>query len=254
MIRALALTVVGIGTVWGVGAAGRWADGLTARRRAGQLVASSARTWHPRVALRRSVVTAMLPALARRVGRGRHRTAGRADADMVELLEAVARSLRSGAGLHTALAEATAAAGIHGAELGAVLRATERGTPLPVALDGWRDRADSATVGLAVAALSFGVHTGASLARAVDGAAASLRERQAIRAEVRGQAAQARSSAAVVGLAPAVFTGVATTADPAVAAFLFSSPLGWACLAVGAGLEIAGLVWMRLLVTRSGLW
>lgn len=254
MIRAVALVGVGIGTVWGVGAAGRWADGLTARRRAAQLVATSGRAWHPRASRHWSAVTARSQALVRRVGRGTHHAAGRADADMVELLEGVARSLRSGAGLHAALAEAMPSAGVHSAALGVVLRATERGTPLPVALDGWRDRSDSATVGLAVAALSFGVHTGASLARAVDGAAASLRERRAIRAEVRGQAAQARSSAAVVGLAPAVFTGVATTADPAVAAFLFSSPLGWVCLAVGAGLEVAGLVWMRLLVRRSGLW
>jgi tight adherence protein B len=120
-------------------------------------------------------------------------------------------------------------------------------------LASWRQRRPTPVVSLATAVLTFGVDTGGSLARAVDGAAATLRERLALQGEVRVLAAQARASALVVVVAPVGFTLVVAIADPRVAAFLLTTAVGWGCLIVGAGLEMACVAWMRSLVARAGV-
>jgi tight adherence protein B len=82
------------------------------------------------------------------------------------------------------------------------------------------------------------------VARAVDRTAATLRERQELRGEVRALATQARASAAVLALAPLAFAGLVATIEPAATTFLVASPVGWACLGGGLVLELVGAVWM----------
>lgn len=155
--------------------------------------------------------------------------------------------------MHQALRSVTSIAGVHTADLSGVVGQLDGGMTLVEALAGWRSRRRTPVVGLATAVLTFGVDTGGSLARAVDGAAATLRERMALQGEVRVLAAQARASAVVVGAAPVGFTVVVAVADSRVAGFLLSTPVGWLCLVVGAGLEIGCVVWMRSLVARAGV-
>src|SRR5207248_2850893 len=73
--------------------------------------------------------------------------------------------------------------GALGAELQAVATAAERGTPLVDALERWGERRPRGGVRLAVAALCLGAETGGAQARAVDGVAATLRERVAVAGE-----------------------------------------------------------------------
>ena len=68
--------------------------------------------------------------------------------------------------------------------------------------------------------------------------------------EVRALASQARASAVVIVVAPAVFAVVAALADPEVLHFLVGTPAGLACLVGGAGLDAAGGAWMRA-ITRG---
>jgi Flp pilus assembly protein TadB len=172
-------------------------------------------------------------------------------ADMVRVLDAVSRSLRAGAGVAESLRAATAVGGVHAADLAVVTGMVDAGVGLSVAVGAWRDRRPTPVVALATAVLTFGVHTGSSVARAVDGAAATLRERLALMGEVRVMASQARASALVVGAAPVVFTAVVAVADPRVAVFLFTNPAGWVCVVVGGGLEVGCVAWMRSLVARA---
>lgn len=176
-----------------------------------------------------------------------------ATADMVQVLDAMARSVRGGSGVHQALRAVIPVAGVHTADLNAVVGQLDGGMTLVDALAAWRKRRATPAVALATAVLTFGVDTGGSLARAVDGAAATLRERVALHGEVRVLAAQARASALVVGAAPVGFTVVVAVTDPRVAGFLLSTPAGWVCLVVGAGLEFGCVVWMRSLVARAGV-
>ena len=163
-------------------------------------------------------------------------------------LEAVARSLRSGASLRAAVAEAAAATdGSLGSELARVDADARRGVPLVVALDALAARLPLPGVRLAVAALTLGVETGGAQARAVDGVAATLRDRIAARAEGRALAAQTRASVWVIAISPAAFCAFAVTTDPRTARFFFRSVSGLTFLALGLVLDGAGALWMRRL-------
>ena len=163
-------------------------------------------------------------------------------------LEAVARSLRSGASLRAAMAEAAAATdGRLGAELARVDAEAQRGVPLVAALDALAARLPSPGVRLAVAALGLGVETGGAQARAVDGVATTLRDRFAATAEARALAAQTRASVWVIAVSPAAFCAFAVTTDPRTARFFFRSAPGLTFLALGLVLDGAGALWMRRL-------
>jgi len=161
-------------------------------------------------------------------------------------LDAVARSLRSGASLRQAVGEAAdAVPGPLGADLGRVDVALAHGDPLVIALDRWLSARALPGVRLAVAALSLGAEAGGASAQAVDGVAATLRTNLDVAAEVRALSSQARLSALVIALAPVAFSLLAATTDGSTASFLLRTPLGLVCLAIGLGLDAVGFLWMR---------
>lgn len=176
--------------------------------------------------------------------------AGRADrlleAALPEVLEAVARGVRSGASLRQAVEEAAAAPGLLGHDLRLVTAEVAAGVPLVTALDGWGRRRPLPGVRLAVSALGLGVETGGAHARALDGVAATVRARSAVAGEVRALSAQARLSAVVIVLAPLAFSALAAATDERTAGF-FVTPLGLACLAAGLALDALAALWMHRL-------
>lgn len=172
----------------------------------------------------------------------------RVEAALPEALEGVARSLRSGASLHLALAEAAVATPVAlGDDLRTVVDAASRGATLVSALEAWEGRRPLPGIRLAVAVLALGAETGGAHARAVDGVAETVRSRLAVGAEVRALSSQARYSGLVIALAPIGFAAVAAATDERTADFLFREPLGLACLTTGLALDgLAGL-WMHRL-------
>ena len=100
---------------------------------------------------------------------------------------------------------------------------------------------------MAVAALCLGAETGGAQARAIDGVAATLRDRLAVAGEVRALTSQTRASMLVIAAAPVAFCVFASTTDPRTSTFLFRTPVGLACLAAGISLDIVGALWMRRL-------
>lgn len=173
--------------------------------------------------------------------------AGRAvEAALPEALESMAGALRSGAGARRALTDtASATTGRLGAELDLVVADLAVGRSYEEALAGFERRWDQPGVGLAVAALLLGAEAGGSQARALDGVAEGIRARLAVAAEVDALASQARYSALVIALAPIAFAVLAAGADGGAAAFLFTTPVGLACLVVGLGLDGVGALWMH---------
>lgn len=182
----------------------------------------------------------------------RDRAWRRFDERLPDTVAAVARGLRSGASLRRALADAAAAAPepVAGA-LREVVAAAGAGTPLTTALDGWARRCPRPNVLLLVAALSLAHDTGGASAQAVDGVAATLRRRQAARAETVALATQARTSAYVLAGAPLVVCLFAVVTGGGSAQFLLGTPVGLGCLALGLALEALGAWWMVRL-TRWG--
>jgi tight adherence protein B len=168
------------------------------------------------------------------------------DAQLPELLDRLAASLRGGESASAALVALDGSLPEPLAtELRPVVEALRHGAGIQVALAGWASSpTSSAEVRLVAAALSLGTGVGGEVARAVDRTAATLRERQELRGEVRALATQARASAAVLALAPLAFAGLVATIEPAATTFLVASPVGWACLGGGLVLELVGAVWM----------
>ena len=194
-----------------------------------------------------AVVVAASLVLALGVGRGRGPR--RADALLPDLLEHVARALRSGRDLPGALAEAGATVGgAHGHEAAAVVARVERGAPLVAALRPWPEAHPRAAVGLAVAGLEVAAEAGGARARALDGIAATLRARAVVADETRALATQARASAAVMVALPVVVAALGSAADPRLARTLLGTPVGLACVAVAAVLDGVGAWWMHRVV------
>jgi tight adherence protein B len=164
---------------------------------------------------------------------------------LVAVLDDVARGVRSGSSLQQACAEASTGDGAARAGLAEVVGRADRGLPLAAAFAGWATATPSPDVRVAAAALALAASAGGPQARAVDGVAATLRERRAVAGDVGSQSAQARLSAVVVGLLPLAFLLWALATDRRTAAFLVSDRVGWLCLASGVALEAAGALWMR---------
>ena len=181
---------------------------------------------------------------------------GRADARLEQALpgalEAVARSLRSGASLRQAVEEAGRAAAsgsarVLAAELSRAAAEAAQGASLVTALEGVAARRPLPGVRLGVAALCLGAETGGAQARAVDGVAATVRERLAVAAELRALSSQARISALVIGLAPVGFGAFAAATDPRTSQFMLHTPAGLALLVAGLVLDGLGWLWMQRL-------
>jgi tight adherence protein B len=188
------------------------------------------------------VVGAVAPVVALNLLSGRRDA--RRERELPRLLEAVARSLRSGASVPVALREAASADGLAAADLAEVLADADRGRPLTEAMDRWADRRSSASVRLVVGVLTVALTSGGAPARAVDGVAATLRERAEVDREVQALATQARASAVVITVAPLAFAALGLLGDEQTADFLLRTPTGLACLAIGVGLDAAGAWWM----------
>lgn len=177
--------------------------------------------------------------------RGRQRAAQLPDA-----LDAVGAGLRAGLALAPAVEAAATVGPPLGPELAAIGAEVRAGRPLDVALARWSAGATDAATALAGAALGVAASVGGPGARAVDGAAASLRDRLAADAEAAALSTQATASAAVLTVAPVAFAVLLTSLDPTAARFLLGTPVGWTCIAVGLALDAAGAWWMAALVRR----
>lgn len=205
------------------------------------------------LALRAPVALLVLLALglAARAGlRARDRQAAARDLDreLPAVVDDVAAAMASGASLLQALVAASGQAGTLRRELGLALGRQARGLKLQEVLDDWAVHRPAAGIGLLADALALAGASGGSQVAALRSVGDTLREREALQREVGAMAAQAQLSAAVLVVTPAAFAAVVAVADHRIAAFLLASPLGWACLVAGAGLDGAGAWWMRRLV------
>ena len=173
--------------------------------------------------------------------RAGHVAAG--DERLAESCDAIARALRSGRSLSAAVVEA---ADRHGhPALAGIARAVRVGVALPKAIADVASRSCEPDVVLVVNVLAVAAEHGGSQAEAIDRAAATLRERAALRAERHAQAASARLSTRVMTVLPFAFTGFVASTDADVRDVLFRTPIGWTCLTIGVALNLAGRMWAK---------
>jgi tight adherence protein B len=174
------------------------------------------------------------------------------DRSLPVLASDLARSVRSGATLRTALGDAAVSAspGVRHA-LVRVVHASDRGVPIDEALEAWRRDRSSPGVDLLVGACRFGNEHGGDLALALDAVSAALLDAVELADETAALTAQARASAVLLVALPPVGAGLFAVVDRSVAQVLLGTPAGWACLAVGTALDLVGGVVSVGMVRRA---
>lgn len=201
-------------------------------------------------------VAAVLAVLGRRALLGGRASRGRRQERQAasEAMAVLAAELRSGRPPAVALAGAAeVATGPTAAALREAAQALGIGAP---AADVLLARAASSAVpdllqGLAVC-WEVCQGAGGSLATAVDRLEQSLRVDAALRDELDAELAGPRSTAVLIAFMPVfgLLLGTGLGGDPF--HVLLRTPLGWGCLVVGVGLELAGTAWTNAIVRAAG--
>ncbi len=164
-------------------------------------------------------------------------------ADVAAWCDRLARSVRSGDTLATAIRTCAPPADRHG-EVGTIVLALDRGVPLGQAVSGIDATDDLA---LALTVVRACTTTGGPAAEPLDRAAAALRARSAELADGRTQSAQARLSAVVMTILPIALLAL-LIATSAPVRDVTGSPTGAVVVLLGAALNIGGWRWMRRII------
>jgi tight adherence protein B len=127
------------------------------------------------------------------------------------------------------------------------------GVEVDVVLEGIAARIGGADARLVTGVLRLHRRTGGALASALDDLAATLRARRDGARELRSLTAQARLSAAILGLLPLgffLFLSVVARGDVESA---FRTPAGATAIGLGLALQGAAFVWIRRLLRVEDL-
>jgi tight adherence protein B len=130
-------------------------------------------------------------------------------------------------------------------ELNRALVETRLGVPMEDALEGIAARMRSEDFAWVVMAIRIQREVGGNLAEVLTTVAATLRERERLRRQVRVLSAEGRLSAWILGLLPVVFAIYLIFVRPEYISLLVTEPLGWVMIIVGAILLLAGVLWLR---------
>jgi Flp pilus assembly protein TadB len=162
----------------------------------------------------------------------------------------LARQIRSGMTLHETLTTTVPADPATRRCTETIRRQLGRGRQIAEILDE-RDTAASGThLDLAIGVIAMAARLGGSPAPAIDRTASVLRQRAADHDERVAQAAQARLSAHVLTAIPLLMLAALLVTDAAVRAAV-KGPIGTTCIGLGLGLNMAGSVWMRRIVSST---
>jgi tight adherence protein B len=192
------------------------------------------------------VLIGLLCAPALILRRMRRRRAGRFDAQLPDLLQALAGALRAGAGVQPALRHLVAqAAPPLSQEFGLLLREQRLGLSFQDALQQLHKRMPTESCGLVVSALDIAARTGGSLADTLESIAGTLRARQHWLGRVEALTAQGRMQSRIMAGLPVLLALVLARLEPEAMALLWQTWYGWIVLTAILVLESLGLYWIR---------
>jgi tight adherence protein B len=133
-------------------------------------------------------------------------------------------------------------------EFNRALVETRLGMPVEDALEGISTRMVSQDFAWIVMAIRIHREVGGNLAEILTTVAATIRERERLRRQVRGLSAEGRLSAWILGALPPIFATYLILVRPTYIKPLFTDPLGVTLLGVMVILMIAGVFWLRRVV------
>ena len=166
-----------------------------------------------------------------------------------DTLQLVSGNLRAGHGLTQAIdSVAQYADPPTSEEFSRIVNESRIGRDLDLALASTATRMQSEDFNWAAQAIAVNRETGGNLSETLQRTAATIRERNQIRRQVKALSAEGRLSAIIlIALPIAVFLIVLFTQPQYLAPF-FESILGWIALAVAVVLMIVGTIWMLFAV------
>lgn len=172
--------------------------------------------------------------------------AGRFNAQVVDAIELVASSLRSGFGFMQSIELASREQPSPMAEeLRQVIREVDLGMSVDEALERLVTRTGDADLELVVQAVLVQRRVGGDLGDVIGRIAAMIRDRIRVRGEIHTLTAQARMSAWIVGMLPLALAGVTAFLQPSQIAVLFTDPVGRLLLAGALTLQVVGFILVR---------
>ena len=133
-------------------------------------------------------------------------------------------------------------------EFDMVLREQRLGVSLDDALDNLSRRVPLQSITLTVSAMRIASETGGQLAEALERASQTLRTKLAMEGKIRALTSQGKLQAWVVGALPLFLLFVLNKMEPEAMNLMFTTPAGYATLAVIALLEIFGVLIIRKIV------
>lgn len=179
--------------------------------------------------------------------RRRPRTQPVTAAEVAAWCESLARVVRSGSSLATAVRSTDVPPGI-APTVAEVILALDRGSRLT---DSLELATSSAHLDLALTVLRACALNGGPPAEPLDRAATTLRARAAASAERQTQSAQAKLSATVMTILPVAML-VLLLVTSATTRSAAANPAGLTAIVVGGLLNICGWRWMRTIISKAG--
>ncbi|RFU19044.1 type II secretion system F family protein [Geodermatophilus marinus] len=177
-----------------------------------------------------------------KVGRRQARFADQLD----DALQLMASSLRAGHSLLRAVdAVADQAPAPIGEEFARIVNETRVGRDLGAALDEVAARADSDDFRWIAQAIAIHREVGGNLAEVLDTVGHTIRERNAIRRQVKALSAEGRLSAWVLMALPVGIVAFLSVSSPSYLSAFTESLAGWVMVTVSIGLLVVGGLWLK---------
>lgn len=196
------------------------------------------------LALGLAVVGYMLPALY--ISSKKKARAMRINIQLVEMLDLVANSLKSGYGLMQSFEFAARQMSPPLAlELWRMLREANLGLSAEDALNALGERIASADLDMVLTAINIQRAVGGNLAEVLEQVASTMRERERIRGEIKTLTAQQRMTGIVIGGLPVGIGLLFMLINPDYMSLLFTETVGQILLLIAVGLEVIGFLVMK---------
>jgi tight adherence protein B len=170
-------------------------------------------------------------------------------AQLADMLMVVASSLRAGHSFLQSLDTATKEISEPGAsEFGRAMSEIRLGREVDEALDALVERLGSRDLEWTVTAIKIQRKIGGNLAEVLEGVAATIRERETLRRQVKVLSAEGRISSYVLTVLPILLAVYLSFVNPAYLRVLTTTRTGIIMLSAAGGLMVFGYMWMQKIV------
>lgn len=178
----------------------------------------------------------------------RRRDARRLAAQLGSAAEAIGSSCEAGLSFPSAVASAASELDDPIArEMRALRAALELGARTEDVLEDFSERVGTPDARLFAAVVAVQRRSGGDIGRSLRLLGDRMARRRRLERELRSATAQARSTAAIVAVLPAIAAAAAELAAPGVVSGLLAAPAGITVVGVSAALQLAGLALVRMI-------